>query len=119
MSQGKLPPKEAEPFHPPNLIQSPAASFLNILESSAHATPATLLLLPSAHVPPSAPSELDGSSGPQLQEEWEPSILAKLHGIVCSIVGTDSPWSVQHLPDRSTRVKVSRRGDIGEGGMYI
>jgi hypothetical protein len=115
----KSPLQNAEPFQPPNLIQSPAASFLSILESSTHATPATLFLLPLSHVSSPAPSELEGNSGPELREEWEPSTLAKLHGLVCSVLGIDSPWSAQHFSDRSIRVKALRRGDIGEGGMYI
>ena len=119
MNLVKLPLDNAEPFHPPNLIQSPAASFLSILESSTHAIPATLLLLPSAHIQTPMPSELEGRFDPELREEWEPHTLAKLHRIVGSILGIDSSWSVQHLPDRSTRLKASHRGDIGEGGMYI
>ncbi|KAF8513045.1 hypothetical protein JB92DRAFT_3116621 [Gautieria morchelliformis] len=118
-SKHMSPPDDAEPFHPPNLIQSLAASFLTILESSTHDTPATLLLLPSTHIPPPAPSELGGRYGPEPREEWEPSILARLHKMVGCITGLDSLWSVQHLPERSTRPKASRIDDIGEGGMYI
>ncbi|KAF8581446.1 hypothetical protein K439DRAFT_221753 [Ramaria rubella] len=116
----KTPPlPDVELFRPPNLIQSLAASLLSVLESGADATPATLLLLPSAHIPAPAPSDLGGHSGPELQEEWEPSMLALLHAIVNACLGTDSPWSILLNPERSNRVKASRRGDIGEGGMYI
>ena len=119
MNVPKSPPDDAEPFQPPNLLQSPAASFLSIFESSTHVTPATLLLLPLAHVPPPVPSELERHSGPEMQDEWEPFILAKLHRIVCSILCIDSSWSTQNLPERSTPFRASRRGDIGEGGMYL
>lgn len=113
------PPEDAQSFQTPNLIQSPAASFLTVLESLTYATPATLLLLPSAHIPPPAPSALETTSGPEDREDWEPSILAKFHKMVGFAVGIDLPWSAQNRPDRSIRVKASRRGDIGEGGMYI
>jgi hypothetical protein len=115
----KARPLDVEPYQPPNLIQSPAAAFLSILESSAHSTPATLFLLPSAHIPPPAPCGLETRSGPDIQEEWEPSTLGQLHKILSAEIGTNSPWSTKHIAERSVGRRASRRGDIGEGGMYI
>jgi len=108
-----------ERFAPPNIIQSTAASFLAMLESPVYAIPATLLLLPSAHLPSPVPRELQARFGPDLREEWEASTLVKLHKVVCAILGKESSWQEAHLSSSRPRIKLSRKGDIGEGSMYI
>lgn len=90
-----------------------------MLESPVYAIPATLLLLPSAHLPSPVPRELQARFGPDLREEWEASTLVKLHKIVCAILGKESPWQGAHLSSSRPRIKLSRKGDIGEGSMYI
>ncbi|KAF8528444.1 hypothetical protein BU17DRAFT_37967, partial [Hysterangium stoloniferum] len=108
----------AEPFYPPNIINSPSASFLSIIEHSSDMS-GTLVLLPSAHMPSPAPSQFVSHFGPEPQDEWEPSTLAALHENVCSVLGIQSTWKDTRSPGRPFNVKASRRGDIGEGGMYI
>ncbi|KIJ56328.1 hypothetical protein M422DRAFT_774120 [Sphaerobolus stellatus SS14] len=108
-----------EPFSPPNIIQTPAASFLSTLEFPPHATPSTLLLLPSGHILPPAPPVLQGQFGPEMRDDWETATLTKLHKAICTMLGKDSEWKATDRQENISGFKRPRRGDIGEGGMYI
>jgi len=120
-----------QPFSPPNLIQSTSASFLSIisilssLSSNLEAScTATLILLPTPHIPPPPPSSIAPTniSSPDDNSEavWEVCVIREaqkvLFGAVGEVVGE---WEGGKAAGIGEKLKVGRRGDLGEGGMYI
>ncbi|CAA7270769.1 unnamed protein product [Cyclocybe aegerita] len=111
---------KAEPFSPPNLIQSTSASFLSIL--SITNTPATLILLPSPHIPHPPPKQISLSNISHLtydDVEWPTNLINTAQSLLFKAVGenTDHAWKPL---ERTKREKTSKRNtEVGEGGMYI
>jgi len=120
-----------QPFSPPNLIQSTCASFLSIIptllsfSSNLEAScTGTLILLPAPHIPPPPPSSIAPTNILSLDDGseavWEACIIREaqkvLFGAVGEVVGE---WEAGKAAGIGEKPKVGRRGDLGEGGMYI
>jgi hypothetical protein len=116
-----------QPFSPPNLIQSTSASFLSIistLSSLSSNLEATLILLPTPHIPPPPPSSIAPTNISSLDDNseavWEVCVIREaqkvLFGAVGEVVGE---WEGGKAAGIGEKPKVGRRGDLGEGGMYI
>jgi len=123
-----------EPFSPPNLIQTTSASFLSILSTRlAHPSTqdpnpsgtGTLILLPIPHIPPPPPSSIAPTSLSNLDDEsearWKTKFVRQAQSVLFGALGEKGgEWEA--LSDKSGDVekpKIGRRGDLGEGGMYI
>ncbi|PPR07881.1 hypothetical protein CVT24_005618 [Panaeolus cyanescens] len=113
---------KAEPFSSPNMISSVPASILTILTISA--TLATLLLLPSRHIPPPAPKEVTPFTIPRSEddpaeaEDWPLERMQQAHGLIFAAFGVE-PERGWKPPIRAKATSSRKRSDIGEGGMYI
>jgi hypothetical protein len=119
-----------QPFAPPNLIQSTSASFLSILSlPSADREPSasgTLILLPSAHIPPPPPNTIAPTNISRLEDVsdgWPTQILQAAQQALFAAIGEkcNMIWEVQKGNKRDKEMTSGRRrdGDLGEGGMYI
>ncbi|KAI0290932.1 hypothetical protein B0F90DRAFT_464266 [Multifurca ochricompacta] len=122
-TQGKAAPASfLSPYWPPNLIQMTCAAFTSIAALPTSQMEAILLLLPSPRIPTSRGHDI--SLIPNTPEDiynviWPDSILQKVHiclGELCELRGPSS-WQSGIVPSKLPGTK--RRGDIGDGGMYI
>ncbi|EIM79608.1 uncharacterized protein STEHIDRAFT_126306 [Stereum hirsutum FP-91666 SS1] len=139
---GKPPASNYHPFSPPNLIQSTSAAFLSIIYVSlaSLATPsaveppikATLLLLPSPHIPQARSSELSRSSAGSVSLEeyandgldgWSRDMMQGVDACLLGVEGTKvgRAWKAEGKGSASAIANGGRgrRGDVGDGGMYI
>ncbi|RDB26691.1 hypothetical protein Hypma_005282 [Hypsizygus marmoreus] len=113
---------KADAFSPPNLIQSTSASFLSLLSTSHHSSNATLILVPSPHIPHPSPRELAPSNFLHLSEdrfEWSQDTINTAQQLVFLSIGEQPlpPWV---SGKGASGLKSSRRHiEAGEGGMYI
>lgn len=132
------------PFSPPNLIQSTSAAFLSIIYVSlttSLATPsaaeppikATLLLLPSPHIPQARSSELSRSSAGTVSVEeyandgldgWSRQMMEGVDACLLGVEGAKAgrAWKVEGKKGSASAIVNGgrgRRGDVGDGGMYI
>jgi hypothetical protein len=110
------------PFLPPNLIQSTCAAFVSVAVLPTFRMEAILLLLPSQHIP--IPRGIDISLSPHAAEGtnssiWSDTMMRQVHGCVVDLSGVRSsaPWQGGTLSLGQSEIR--RRGDIGDGGMYI
>ncbi|EGN97147.1 hypothetical protein SERLA73DRAFT_183778 [Serpula lacrymans var. lacrymans S7.3] len=126
-------------FALPNLLQSTSASFLSILHFGAFSPstspssqpvkpapiPSTLLLLPNPQIPPPAPTQLAPSSASTLESPslWSVDTMRAVHALLLGVLGQKvTPWEER---DEETTggagkdVAKKKRGEVGEGGMYI
>ncbi|KAH9048050.1 hypothetical protein EDB84DRAFT_1459094 [Lactarius hengduanensis] len=112
------------PFSPPNLIQATCAAFVSIAALPTSQMEAIVLLLPSPYIsiprghdfPPSPPPSTD-KNGPI----WSETILQEIHICLAELSGMRAHQSWQStgrvvVPKQSG---IKRRGDIGDGGMYM
>jgi hypothetical protein len=83
---------------------------------------AILLLLPSQHIP--LPRGKDISSSLHVSEDinssiWSETMMRQVHGCLAefSQVRAPAPWQGDALLLKQSETK--RRGDIGDGGMYM
>jgi len=84
---------------------------------------AILLLLPSQHIP--LPRGNDISSSPHVSEDvnssiWSETMMRQVHGCLAELSGVRAPaapWQGDTLLLKQSETK--RRGDIGDGGMYM
>ncbi|KAF5381793.1 hypothetical protein D9615_005508 [Tricholomella constricta] len=113
---------KAEPFAPPNLIQSTSASLLSILSTIYRLTPGTLVLIPSPHIPHPPPKVLEPSNFLQLSEdrfEWPDNVMNVAQDLLFTALGEELPprWvqGKQHGVTNGSR----KRSEVGDGGMYI
>ncbi|TFK37065.1 hypothetical protein BDQ12DRAFT_685759 [Crucibulum laeve] len=111
---------QAQQFSPPNLIQSTSASFLTIF--SVANLMGFLVLLPSPHIPHPAPKAVSQSNYSQLSQDdvdWPSSTLTSAHELLFKVVGEPikQKWEPKNAP--GTESTPRKRGDVGEGGMYI
>jgi|SRR5712671_915408 len=103
------------PFSPPNLIQSTSAAFTSVAALPLSQTEAILLLLPSQRTP--IPRGDGISSSPHTSEDiWSEAMMRQVHECLIVLSGAPVPWQggtvLLKQPER-------RRGDIGDGGMYL
>jgi len=110
------------PFLPPNLIQSTCAAFVSIAILPTSRMEAILLLLPSQHIP--IPRGIDISSPPHASEDmnrsiWSETMIRQVHGCLIDLSGVRglAPWQGGALLLGQSEIR--RRGDIGDGGMYM
>ncbi|KDQ16649.1 hypothetical protein BOTBODRAFT_144435 [Botryobasidium botryosum FD-172 SS1] len=109
------------PFESPNLIHSLSARLLSILEARPSTT-GTLLLLPSLHISPPAPAMRPTPTSSR--ERWQAPALRDLHNAVFVGLGEKAGsviWDAGRAREAGEKRGggVDRRGDVGEGGMYI
>jgi hypothetical protein len=83
---------------------------------------AILLLLPSQHI--SVPRGNDVALSPHVSEVmnhsiWSETMMQQVHGCLMELSGVraPAPWRGDTLSLRQSETK--RRGDIGDGGMYM
>ena len=83
---------------------------------------AILLLLPSQHIP--LPRGNAITSYPHVSEDmnssiWTESMMRQVHGCLAEFSGVrgPAPWQGDTLLLKQSETK--RRGDIGDGGMYM
>jgi len=83
---------------------------------------AILLLLPSQHIP--LPRGNDITSSPHVSEGmnssiWSEAMMRQVHGCLAEFSGVQAPgpWRGDALLLKQSETK--RRGDIGDGGMYM
>ncbi|CAE6438616.1 unnamed protein product [Rhizoctonia solani] len=121
-SSSQSPPKTVVPFAPPNLVQNLAAAV--VAECEYLQTPATVLLIPTRHIPPPAPPKPTEYS---TTDEFPPSLVS-LESVTRGVVSIlDVPldqldWKSSRVGQRYTTSKSQSRSkhlDIGEGSMYI
>ncbi|KZP27712.1 hypothetical protein FIBSPDRAFT_780625 [Athelia psychrophila] len=115
-----------EAYAPPNLVQSTSASFMSILAvtSTKESIAGTLFLVPAPHIPPPPPADitptkstlLDDDSGPALSTE----LISEAHRAIFATLGEDNKlWEGAGTGGRERERIARRRGDVGDGGMYI
>jgi hypothetical protein len=110
------------PLLPPNLIQSTCAAFVSIAVLPTSRIEAILLLLPSQHI--SIPRGIDISSSPHVPEDmnrsiWSETMMRQVHGCLIDLSGVRDPVSWQGGALLLGQSEIRRRGDIGDGGMYM
>ena len=83
---------------------------------------AILLLLPSQHIILPRGNEI--SSSPHISEDmnssvWLETMMRQVHGSLVELSGAraSAPWQGNTLLLKQSETK--RRGDIGDGGMYM
>lgn len=107
-------------FSPPNLLTTTSASLL-----ANAAVNATALLLPAARIPLPQPRKLEPSRLPTEEDAdlWPADAMENGHRLVFLINGqtldADRKWVTKKGKSSYTSTKAQRRGDIGEGSMYI
>jgi len=112
-------------FEAPNLIKSLSACLLSILETRP-ATPGTLLLVPSLRIPPPPPALRPVPYSSSAREFWQDSVLGAVNDTVISFIDEKNSgrgsWDAKRAREfgaRKGHVREDRKGDVGEGGMYI
>jgi len=112
-------PGSAKLFASPNLIQGLSAALLNYAEMWGIA--GELFLLPSSHTSP--PLHSQQAEPLPLGGEWEDGTIAEVNKIVFSVLGQgDVRWDAGQARAKGgfkMRSASAKRGDIGDGGMYI
>jgi len=110
------------PFLPPNLIQATCAAFATVAALPTSQMDAILLLLPSQHIPLARGNDI--SSSPHISEDmnsliWSENMMRQVHGCLAELSGVraPAPWQGDALLLKQSESK--RRGDIGDGGMYM
>ncbi|KAF8632646.1 hypothetical protein AX17_004779 [Amanita inopinata Kibby_2008] len=112
---------EATPFDPPNLIQSTSASFMSIL-SISKLTSGTLILLPSAHVPPPAPRTIlqpDISRVQENSDEWSSRMMNTAQHLLISALGEEGHFHWVPKDEKTITGMSRRKSRIADTGMYI
>ncbi|KAG5653778.1 hypothetical protein H0H81_010619 [Sphagnurus paluster] len=113
----------AEPYAPPNLIQSTSAALLSILSTSHPSVQGTLILVPSPHIPHPSPKVLAPSNFLQLAEdrfEWAEQTLNAAHELLFAVIGENKLPKWEHGDNRKGVTRAGRKkSDVGDGGMYI
>lgn len=110
------------PFLPPNLIQATCAAFASVAALPTSQTEVLLLLLPSSHIPIPRGDDISLSphtSGDMNGTIWSEIMMQQVH--VCltehSRLKAPAPWQGGAVFLKQSEIR--RRGDIGDGGMYM
>lgn len=114
-------------FAPPNLLQSTSASFMALAAlSSAESSgtlAASLILLPSPRIPPPAPATLAPSSFAELGSDdspWSAETMQVASQALLAAAGDNATLTWESKgKSKESKASASRRGDVGDGGMYI
>lgn len=112
----------AEPFVPPNLLQSTSAAYLSIA-STSNPTKGTLILLPSARIPRPPPTKLlppDISHLPDDPDRWSTDIVNISQQLLLVSVderGHGLQWEMTCSPGQLRTP--TRKSQISDNGMYI
>jgi len=122
-THGKIAPSPfLMPFLPPNLIHATSAAFVSFAVLPTSRMESILFLLPSQHIP--IPRGNDISSSPHTSEDtegsmWSETMMQQVHGCLAELSGVRgaAPWQGGALLLK--RSEIRRRGDIGDGGMYM
>ena len=115
------PKSTALPFAPPNLLLSPSAAFLSLLEATTRC-PGLLLLLPLPHIPRPPPQR--DPEPIRTTTEWPVTLLEDLSSLVSAEEGVgnviwDAKTMIAALKTRARNVKKVKPKDVLESGMYI
>ncbi|KAF9443435.1 hypothetical protein P691DRAFT_713297 [Macrolepiota fuliginosa MF-IS2] len=114
---------EAQPFAPPNLVNTTSAAFLSLLSISN--TPGTLILLPTPNILKPAPRTIEPSNFTHLTQdvtEWSAAVMDQAQQLLFRAIGepTYKHWELKGGPPTSPKsTAASRRSEVGEGGMYL
>ncbi|KAF9465847.1 hypothetical protein BDZ94DRAFT_1252388 [Collybia nuda] len=113
---------EAEPFLPPNLIQSVSASFLLLISTKYGPIPGTLILVPSLHIPQAPPKAITPSNYSRLsgeEFEWSRDHIDIMQRLIFLAIGEKElpGWEYDQSYPKEHVLKGSYQ--FGEGGMYI
>ena len=116
-----LPKSTTQPFAPPNLLLSPSAAFLSLLEATV-SCPGLLLLLPLPHIP--RPPPRDDPEPIRITTEWSVALLEDLNALIGADGGMgnaiwDARTMIAGLKTRVVSVKKVKPKDVLESGMYI
>jgi hypothetical protein len=110
------------PFSPPNLIQETCAAFASIAMLSAAQTEIILFFLPSRHMPVPRGNDISLSphtSGDINETIWSGTMMRRVHTCLTKDSATTDPAPWQGGSVFLKQSEIKRRGDIGDGGMYI
>ncbi|KAH0579156.1 hypothetical protein J132_03351 [Termitomyces sp. J132] len=113
---------KAEPFAPPNILQSTSASFLSVLSTTRSQTPGALILVPSPHIDPSSPKILEPSNFFQSDKEpfdWSEVTINMAQDLVFGAINSTAPHWVRHTGSGGGTSSARKKNDVREGGMYI
>jgi hypothetical protein len=118
-----------QPFSPPNLIQSTSASFLSVLSlpSPDQKLPISgmLILLPSGNIPPPPPSDIAPTNTSRLEgnhEGWSAETVQAAQQALFAAVGEKCSMVWEGKGRKGLKdigMGRRRKGDLGDGGMYI
>jgi hypothetical protein len=116
-----LPKSTVQPFAPPNLLLSPSAAFLSLLETTTRC-PGLLVLLPLPHIPRPPPHH--DPEPIRTITEWPVALLEDLNALVGAEGGvTDIVWDaktmIAGLKTRTQTVRKVKPRDVLDSGMYI
>ncbi|KAJ7131691.1 hypothetical protein C8R43DRAFT_1024300 [Mycena crocata] len=112
----------AQPFAPPNLVQSASAAFVAI--QAERAASASLLLVPAPHIAPPAPRTVEPSDFTQLAESpapWGPALVRTAHSALLAVLGKEDKthaWT-EPAPEKPHAAAQRKRPAEDEAGMYI
>lgn len=110
------------PFLPPNLIQATCAAFASVAALPTSQTEVLLLLLPSSHIPIPRGDDISLSphtSGDMNGTIWSEIMMQQVHVCLTEHSGLKAPAPWQGGAVFLKQSEIRRRGDIGDGGMYM
>ncbi|KAF7977536.1 hypothetical protein HWV62_3310 [Athelia sp. TMB] len=115
-----------EPYAPPNLIQSTSASFMSILatQSAQPSVNGTLILVPTPHIPPPPPADIAPTNLRLLDVDstlgLSAGTISDAHEAIFASLGEKTTsWKGEGVGRSERERAAKRRGDVGDGGMYI
>jgi hypothetical protein len=110
------------PFLPPNLIQATCAAFASIGALPPEQTEVILFLLPSPHIPITRRNDISLSlhtEGDMNDSIWSETMMRQVHACLTEHAATHDPVPWQGGALFLKQAEIRRRGDIGDGGMYM
>ncbi|KAF7304261.1 hypothetical protein HMN09_00827400 [Mycena chlorophos] len=121
LSTDAVPATTAQPFAPPNLIQSTSAAF--VAHQAERLQSGTIFLVPAASIPPPAPRTLAPSNIARLENSsvyWDPTIVGNAHQLLLKTIGTTTNVPSWTAPPPDKRVLGRARPETeAEFSMYM
>jgi hypothetical protein len=111
---------EAEPFTPPNLVQSTSASFMSVI-STINAAEGTLVLLPSSCILRSPPRKILPADLSLLQYNpvhWSPTMMMRTQRLLAAALGKER-YPEWLLNDEGDVDGTKNKSQTLRTGMYI